>query len=810
MARNNRLFLLDAYALIYRAHFGFVRNPLINSKGMNVGAIQGFLNTLLDLLKKEDPSHLAVFFDLGATNREAEHSFYKANRQETPEDIKIAVPIIQDILHAFHIPVVALEGYEADDLIGTIAKKAERQGYQVYMVTPDKDYGQLVSPNIFMYKPPFMGNPHEILGVPEILAKWEIKDPLQVIDILALMGDAVDNIPGIPKVGPKTAMKLIGEYGNLEAVLEDAPNIKGKLGENLREFAEQGRISKMLATIILDAPIAFDEDDYLLEEPDREKLAAIFTELEFRTLGRRILGESFSVNAGSEAAAPRPVTPLTPRHGEPEQNRQMNLFGEAVPDPPGTRPTVSHAMARAAENAGGKNLSNTEHTYHLADTPEKRAELVAELNRQTLFCLDTETTGTDPNSAEMVGMSFSWKAGEGWYVPLPASPEKAKAIVAEFSGPLGDSAITKVGQNLKYDLLVLRWHGVEVGGPLRDTMIAHYLLEPEKRHKMDYLAESYLGYSPKPIEDLIGRKGKGQLSMRDIDVERVAEYAAEDADITLQLQGVFAPMLKEQGIEDLYERVELPLLRVLADLEFEGVAIDRKFLDDYSTEMGKDQARIEAEVHEMAGVRFNLDSPKQLGEILFDKMGVEYKGKKTKTGQYSTAEDVLMKLAGEAPIVQKVLEYREIGKLKSTYVDALPSLINPRTGRVHSTFSQTVAATGRLSSNNPNLQNIPIRTERGREIRKAFVPRNKDFVLLSADYSQIELRIIAALSGDSAMLEAFKSGQDIHAATAAKVYGVPLESVSSDMRRKAKMVNFGIIYGISGFGLSQRLSVPRK
>jgi len=810
MARNNRLFLLDAYALIYRAHFGFVRNPLINSKGMNVSAIQGFLNTLLDVKKKEDPSHLAVFFDLGATNREAEHSFYKANRQETPEDIKIAVPIIKEILNAYHIPVVELEGYEADDLIGTIAKKAERQGYQVYMVTPDKDYGQLISPNIFMYKPPFMGNPHEILGVPEILAKWEIKDPEQVIDILALMGDAVDNIPGIPKVGPKTAMKLIGEYGNLEAVLADAANIKGKLGENLREFAEQGRISKMLATIILDAPIEFDEDDYLLEEPDRERLAAIFTELEFRTLGRRILGEEFSVNAGSEARAARPVTPLTLRNSEPETNRQMNLFGEPVADTPAARPTVAHALARATELSGGKNLANTAHTYHLADTPEKRAELVAALSRQTLICLDTETTGTDPNTAELVGMSFSWKTGEGWYVPLPAASDKAKAIAAEFAGPLGDPAITKVGQNLKYDLLVLRWHDVEVGGPLRDTMIAHYLLEPEKRHKMDYLAESYLGYSPKPIEDLIGRKGKGQLTMRDVDVERVAEYAAEDADITLQLQGVFAPMLKEQGIESLYESVELPLLRVLADLEFEGVAIDRKFLDAYSTEMGKDQARIEAEVYELAGVKFNLDSPKQLGDVLFEKMGVEYKGKKTKTGQYSTAEDVLTRLAGEAPIVQKVLEYREIGKLKSTYVDALPSLINPRTDRVHSTFSQTVAATGRLSSNNPNLQNIPIRTARGREIRKAFVPRNKDYVLLSADYSQIELRIIAALSGDTAMLEAFKSGQDIHAATAAKVYGVPLESVSSDMRRKAKMVNFGIIYGISGFGLSQRLSVPRK
>ena len=814
MARNNRLFLLDAFALIYRAHFGFVRNPLINSKGMNVSAIQGFVTTLLDLMKREEPSHLAVCFDLGATNREAEHSFYKANRQETPEDIQIAVPIIKEILAAFHIPVIELEGFEADDLIGTIAKQAERQGYQVYMVTPDKDYGQLITTNIFMYKPPFMGNPHEILGVPEILEKWQIKDPEQVIDILALMGDSVDNIPGIPKVGPKTAMKLIGEYGSLEAVLDDAKNIKGKLGENLVEFAEQGRISKVLATIILDLPIEFDEDDYLIDEPDKEKLAEIFAELEFRTLGRRILGDDYSVNSstgsGQAANAPRPA--LNPSAFQAADartaNRQMDLFGQPVQDDRNTavRPTMEYA----AKVEGGKNLSNTEHHYHLADTPAKRAELVKLLNKQSLICLDTETTGTDPNLAELVGISFSYQKGEGWYVPVPANMDKAKAIVAEFAGPLLDDKITKVGQNIKYDLLVLRWYGMEVNGPLHDTMIAHYLLEPEKRHKMDYLAESYLGYSPKPIEDLIGKRGKGQLSMRDIDVERVAEYAAEDADVTLQLQEVFDPMIQEQGIGSLYHEVELPLLRVLADLEYEGVAIDRAFLDTYSIEMGKDQARIEAEVHELAGVRFNLDSPKQLGEVLFDKMGVEYKGKKTKTGQYSTSEEVLMKLAGDAPIVQKVLEYREIGKLKSTYVDALPNLINPRTGRVHSTLSQTVAATGRLSSNNPNLQNIPIRTERGRIIRKAFIPRDADHVLLSADYSQIELRIIAAISGDTAMLEAFRSGQDIHAATAAKVYGIALDSVSSDMRRKAKMVNFGIIYGISAFGLSQRLDVPRK
>ncbi len=803
MASNNRLFLLDAYALIYRAHFGFVRNPLINSKGLNVSAIQGFLNTLLEIIQREQPSHLAVVFDLGSTHREAEHAFYKANRQETPEDIQVAVPIIKDILGAMHIPVVELEGYEADDLIGTVAVQAERKGYRVFMVTPDKDYGQLVSPNIFMYKPSFMGNPHEILGVPEILEKWQIQDPAQVIDILALMGDAVDNIPGIPKVGPKTAMKLIGEYGSLEAVLEAAPDIKGKLGENLREFAEQGRISKVLATIILDCPIEFDENAYTVEDPDRERLGELFRELEFRTLGKRLLGEDFSVNAAGPAppaGAPGFREPAGP------SGRQMDLFGEGGADEAPLRP----ASALAAGVEGGRHLGNTPHHYQLADTPERRAGLIEELSKQKLFCLDTETTGTDPNLAGLVGMSFSWESGQGWYVPVPEDRREAEALLQEFRGPLSDPDTVVVGQNLKYDMLVLRWHGLEVKASLRDTMIAHYLLEPEKRHKMDYLAETYLGYSPVPIEELIGKRGKEQRSMRDVPVEKAAEYAAEDADITLQLDRVFAPMLAEQGIEALYREVEVPLIRVLAGMEYEGVALDRDFLASYSKELASEQGHMESEVQRMAGLKFNLDSPKQLGEVLFEHMGIAYEGKKTKTGQYSTAEEVLLRLAGEQPIVQHVLQYREIGKLKSTYVDALPALINPRSGRLHTTFSQTVAATGRLSSNNPNLQNIPIRTERGREIRKAFVARDKNHVLLSADYSQIELRIMAALSEDSAMLEAFRQGLDIHAATAAKVYGVELDLVSSEMRRKAKMVNFGIIYGISSFGLSQRLGVGRK
>jgi DNA polymerase-1 len=794
MARNHRLFLLDAYALIYRAHFAFIRNPLINSKGQNVSAVQGFLTTLHDLLRKEEPSHLAVVFDLGATNREAEHAFYKANREETPEDIQKAVPIIHEILKAFRIPIIELEGYEADDLIGTLAKQAERQGYTTYMVTPDKDYGQLVSEKIFMYKPAYMGNPVEILGVPEILEKWQIEHPEQVIDILGLMGDTADNIPGIPKVGPKTAMKLIGQYGSMEAVLADADNIKGKLGENLREFAEQGRISKQLATIILDAPVTFDEEDFLVEEPDTETLAALFSELEFRSLGKRILGDDYSVNATGAGMPERVLTA-----------GQMDLFSGDAPAS-AVPPTVK--AAAAAE--GGKDLSNTAHDYRLADTPEKQNELAGLLAGLEAFCLDTETTGLDPNEAGLVGISFSWQAGSGWYVPVPGERDAAADVLDRLRAPLGDAAITKVGQNLKYDLIVLRRHGITVGGPLRDTMLAHYLLEPDKRHKMDYLAEAYLGYTPQPIEALIGKKGKGQLSMRDVPVEKVADYAAEDADVTWQLDGVFRPLVADAGLDGLYRDVELPLLRVLADLEYEGVALDTAFLEDYSKELAVDLERLRAEVHDLAGVDFNLDSPKQLGEVLFDKLDIPYQGKKTKTGQYSTSEDVLTRLAGDQPIVQKVLEYREIGKLKSTYVEALPGLVHPSTGRLHTTFSQTVAATGRLSSNNPNLQNIPIRTERGQRVRRAFVARDKDHVLLAADYSQVELRVIAALSGDEAMLEAFRSGLDIHAATAAKVYGVALEDVTSEHRRKAKMVNFGIVYGISAFGLSQRLDIPRK
>lgn len=787
---DKRLFLLDAYALIYRAHFAFIRNPLINSKGMNVSAIQGFVSTLHDLCQKENPTHLAVVFDLGATNREAEHSFYKANREETPEDIKRAVPIIHDILKAMHIPIVEFEGYEADDLIGTLAKQAEKENYTVFMVTPDKDYGQLVSENIFMYKPAYMGKNHEVLGVPEILEKWQIEEPEQLIDILGLMGDSADNIPGIPKVGPKTAMKLIGQYGSMEAILEDAGNIKGKLGENLREFAEQGRISKQLATIILDCPVEFDAEDYQLDEPDRDKLAAIFSELEFRSLGRKIIGEEYSVNAGGSSSP----------SGE---GNQMDLFG----NPTGT---AAAPTAKAAAEAGsGKDLSNTEHQYHLADTAEKQNKLAKALAKAKVLTIDTETTGVDPNEAELVGLSFSVQPGEAWYVPVPPEEKEAKAVVERFKPVLENDNITKVGQNLKYDLLVLRWHGVELAGPLRDTMIAHYLLEPDKRHKMDYLSETYLGYSPQPIEALIGKKGKKQLSMRDVPVEKVTDYAAEDADITGQLDRVFDPLIKENGFDTLYREVELPLLRVLADLEYEGVALDSKFLNDYAAELAKDQEALRAKVVDAAGVDFNLDSPKQLGEVLFDKLEIPYKGKKTKTGQYSTSEDVLTRLAGDQPIVQQVLEYREIGKLKSTYVEALPGLVNPRTGRVHTTFSQTVAATGRLSSNNPNLQNIPIRTERGQRVRRAFIPRDKDHVLLAADYSQIELRVIAAMAEDQAMLAAFREGLDIHAATAAKVYGLELDAVTSDHRRKAKMVNFGIVYGISAFGLAQRLDISR-
>lgn len=786
---DKRLFLLDAYALIYRAYFAFSRNPLVNSKGMNVSAISGFTSTLIDLMLKEKPTHLAVVFDSAEeTTRAAEFSFYKANREEMPEDIQKSIPWIKDIIRGFHIPMLELPGYEADDIIGTIAKQKAREGHVVYMVTPDKDYGQLVEPNIYIYKPGRQGSDVEILGIPEILAKWEIDDPKQVIDILGMWGDSVDNIPGIPGVGEKTAKKLIKEFGSLEAVINRASELKGKLRENVENFAEQGLVSKMLATIILDVPVEVDDEDLLLSPPDKEKLSALFAELEFRSLGRRILGDDYSVNRSASAPVSKPST-----------GGQMDLFATASDEAGEVLPEVER----------GKNIENTEHHYEIVEGEAALKSLVAILQQQKEFCFDTETSSLDYFDAELVGLSFATEAHKGWYVPCPPDREQTLSILAHFKPLLESETHLKIGQNVKFDLLILQQYGVKVALPVYDTMLAHYLIEPDQKHGMDYLSETFLGYTPVSIETLIGKKGKNQGSMRDVPLERIKEYAAEDADITLQLKQAIAPLVKQREVESVLNDIEHPLIPVLASMESEGVKLDEPFLRNYSELLNQDLLRLREEIFGLSGQEFNLDSPKQLGEVLFDKMGLPG-GEKTKTGQYSTNEEVLSKLEKEHPIIAKILDYREITKLRSTYVEALPALIQPKTGRVHTTFNQTIAATGRLSSVSPNLQNIPIRTERGQQIRKAFVARDEDHVILSADYSQIELRLVAEIAKEEAMLEAFRSGIDIHQATAARVYGVPLEEVSREMRSKAKMVNFGIIYSISAFGLSQRLGVPRK
>lgn len=783
---DKRLFLLDAFALIYRAYFGLSKTPFYNSKGINTTAVFGFTNTLVDLIQREKPTHIAVCFDTAArTNREDDFAEYKANRQEQPEDITIAIPFIRKIIEAFRIPIVELDGYEADDVIGTLAKKAEKDGYKVFMVTPDKDYGQLVSENIFMYKPAYQGRPVEILGPAEIMKKWEIDDVLKVIDILGLMGDSVDNIPGLPGVGEKTAKRLVNEFGSVENLVAHPEMLKGKLQQTVIEQKDLAILSKKLATIITDVPVTATEEELVMEEPDKEELTRLFNELEFRSLGKRIIGEGYSV-VGSEA-------------------KQKNLFGEEVPS--STSATLGEALTtrRTAE----KNAANTTHTYHLTDSIEKIKQLVATLANQEEFCFDTESTHVDANLAELVGLAISFKTTEAYYIPIPPDRKEAIELLSYFKPLLENESIIKIGQNIKYDMLLLKWYDVEVKGPYFDTMLAHYLIEPDQRHNMDILAENYIGYEPIHIEELIGKKGKNQGNMRDVPVEKVVEYAGEDADITLQLKQLFVPLLKEKEVEPLFTNVEVPLVPVLADMEFEGVKIDKEFLNDYSKQLGKEIVQVEQEVYELAGVRFNLASPKQLGEVLFDKLKIPYQGKKTKTGQYSTDEDTLSKLVNEFEIAKKLQDYREWSKLKSTYVDALPLLINPKTGRVHTSFNQAIASTGRLSSVDPNLQNIPIRTNRGKEIRKAFIARDEEHVLLSCDYSQIELRIIAALSEDENMLDAFKKGLDIHAATAAKVYGVELSMVTSEMRRNAKAVNFGIAYGQSAFGLSQTLGISR-
>ncbi|GEP92812.1 DNA polymerase I [Chitinophaga terrae (ex Kim and Jung 2007)] len=791
---EKKLFLLDAMALIYRAYYALIRNPRLTSGGKNTNAQFGFTTTLLDLLNKEKPTHMAVAFDTHApTERHTTYTDYKANRDDAPEDLLDALPDIKRIIEGFNIPVVELDGYEADDVIGTLAWQAASAGYTVYMVTPDKDYGQLVKENVFIYKPPYMGNKEEILGPKEVCEKWQIKDVHQVIDILGLMGDAVDNIPGIAGIGEKTAMKLLSQYHSLENVLDNADTIGGKMGEKIKAGRENALLSKELATIITNVPVTFHEEDFCVKEYDKSKLSEIFTELEFKTLGKRILGDDFG--GGSN-------TPAAPR----AQVVQTDLFGavEVTED----SVTITEVTATNVLLAD-KNIYNTPHNYLVIDTAEKRAALLQDMLSQKEVAFDTETTGTDANEANIVGMSFSFKKGEAYYIPMPDNFDAAKAILEEFIPLFQHNSIVLVGQNLKYDMLILKWYGVEVTAPLFDTMLAHYLIEPEGRRSMDVLSAQYLQYEPIPIENLIGKKGKGQGNMRDVEIEKIAEYAAEDADITLQLKEKFISQLPEKKVEKVFYDIENPLVKVLTDMEYEGIAIDTLALADYSRELESEIKRAEESVYEQAGVRFKLASPKQLGEVLFEKLQLDPKAKKTRTGQYATGEDVLQKLSSKHKIVEDILIFRELSKLKSTYVDTLPLLINKRTGRVHTSYNQAVAVTGRLSSNNPNLQNIPIRTERGREIRKAFIPRNDEYVLLSADYSQIELRIIAAISEDKEMIDAFRQGIDIHAATAAKVYNVALADVTPEMRRNAKSVNFGIIYGVSAFGLSENLGIAR-
>ena len=797
---QKKLFLLDALALIFRAYYALIRNPRITSKGRNTNAQFGFTNTLIDLLNNQKPSHMAVCFDTHApTERHTDFADYKANRQEAPEDLLEAIPDIKRIIQGFNIPCMELDGFEADDVIGTLSKQAVKFGYEVFMVTPDKDYGQLVEDKIKIYKPGYQGGDVEIMGAAEVCAKWNIKDVSQVIDILGLMGDAVDNIPGIAGVGEKTAAKLLAEYGTLENVLEQSAQIKGALGEKIRNGRDSAIISKKLATIITNVPVQFHEEDFRVKELDKEKLKEVFADLEFKTLGKRVLGDDFNVFN----TAPQGV--------------QTDLFGNAVETP------ASKAKPVAAQPTNGelleeelpaglrveKNIHNSPHNYMAVQTTAEIAALVKTLQKEKEICFDTETTGIDANDAELVGLSFSVKAGEAWYVPCPPDQKAVTAILDQFRPLFDDPNKIWIGQNLKYDMLVLKWYNVDLKGEIFDTMLAHYVIEPDGKRGMDLLSAQFLGYEPVHIEELIGKKGKGQGNMRDVELDKIKDYAAEDADITLQLKQAFQPLLKAKEVEKVFSKVENPLVKVLAAMEFEGIKVDVGFLNEYSKELEKEARLAEDRVYQEAGVKFNLASPKQLGEVLFEKLKLDPKAKKTKTGQYATGEDVLLKLAHQSKIVEDILVFRELTKLKSTYVDALPLMINRKTGRVHTSYAQAVAVTGRLSSNNPNLQNIPVRTERGREIRKAFVPRDANHVLLSADYSQIELRIVAAISGDPNMCEAFRAGTDIHTATAAKVFNVDEKAVTKEMRYKAKSVNFGIIYGQGAFGLADNLGISR-
>jgi len=796
---DKRVFLLDAFALVFRAYYALIRSPRLTSTGKNTNAQFGFTNALLDLINKQKPSHMAVCFDTGApTERHTDYADYKANRQETPEDILDAVPDIKKIIEAFNIPIIELDGFEADDVIGTLSKQAEQAGYEVFMVTPDKDYGQLVSDKIKIYKPAYGGNDAEILGPEEVCARWNISNVSQVIDMLGMMGDAVDNIPGISGVGEKTAAKFLQEYGSLENTLANADQIKGAMGEKVRKGKELAILSKKLATIITSVPVAFHEEDFRLKEWNREQLKEIFSSLEFKTLGKRLLGDDFVVATPARFVVDKPQP----------QGVQTDLFGNIIAAP-STTPSPTRDEETLPVSAD-KNISSTPHHYHLVSGKRAISALVEQLKAHQEICFDTETTNIDANLAELVGLSFSVTPGEAWYVPCPADQAETRDLLQQFAPLFSDATKIWIGHNIKYDLLVLKWYGIEPAGSLYDTMLAHYVFEPEGKRSMDDLSEKFLGYVPVPIEELIGKKGKHQLTMRDAEVEKVKEYAGEDADITLQLKQQFVSRVEKAGLLRVLQEVELPLIRVLTDMEYEGITIDKEFLQEYSVTLEKEAKIAEEAVYKEAGVRFNLASPKQLGEVLFDKLQLDPDAKKTKTGQYQTGEDILTKLAVKGHrIAEDILTFRELTKLQSTYVDALPLLINPKTGRVHTSYAQAVAVTGRLSSNNPNLQNIPVRTERGREIRKAFIPRGSDFTLISADYSQIELRIVAAISGDTNMCAAFREGKDIHTATAARVYNVAESEVTKEMRYKAKSVNFGIIYGQGAFGLADNLGISR-
>ncbi len=805
MPNQKRLFLVDAYALIFRGYYAFIKNPRINSKGEDTSAIMGFMNSLLDVIKRERPDHLAVCFDKGGSvDRVEMYEEYKANRDETPEGIRTAIPHIHNILKAMHIPIMVKEGYEADDVIGTLSRQAEKEGFKVFMVTPDKDFAQLVTENIFMYKPVFGGG-YETWGIPEVQKKFEVENPLQVIDFLGMMGDSSDNIPGLPGVGEKTAKKFINQFGSMEGLLSNTDQLKGKMKEKVEANAELGKLSKELARIMLDVPVEFDAKDFHLDEPDIEKVKEIFQELEFRRLTENFI-KTFS------AESTTPTTPTStdistaekapkPKTSQPAGAGQFSLFGSESSDTKDAETSSSFARRTAR---------NTSHFYQSVASGMATKLFIKNLMNQTSVCFDTETTSINPLEAELVGIAFSWETGKGFYMPFPEDKNEAQNLIEEMRPFFENEQIEKIGQNLKYDIKVLAKYNIEVKGKLFDTMLAHYLINPDMRHNMDVLAETYLNYTPISITELIGKKGKNQLSMRDVPLEKQTEYAVEDADITFQLKEHFEKELGEANTKKLFDDIEIPLLRVLADMELEGINLDKAFLNSLSSALNSDIANLEKAIYEKAGEEFNIASPKQLGVILFEKLKLVDKPKKTKTGQYSTAEDVLSYLAKDHKIIQDILDYRGLSKLKSTYVDALPEQVNPQTNRVHTDYMQTIAATGRLSSNNPNLQNIPIRTERGRQVRKAFIPRNEDYTLLAADYSQIELRIIAALSEEETMIEAFKNGEDIHASTASKVFNVPISEVTREQRSNAKTVNFGIIYGVSAFGLSNQTNLTRS